>query len=63
MAVTRRQAALSGQAPTPRNDAINRMRRGRRWVKRYRPNDHARRHRISDSQPKTQHVVSYTRRG
>jgi hypothetical protein len=40
-----------------------RMRGSRRWIRRYRPNDHARRHRLPDNQPKTQRVISYTRRG
>lgn len=62
MVVTRRQAALSGQRPVQRIDAIDRIRRSRRWVKRYKPQDTAHRHRIEDSQPKTQHVISYTRR-
>lgn len=52
----------SGAPLASYNDAINRMRRSRRWVKRYRPTDVAKRHRLSDRQPKTQHVVSYTRR-
>lgn len=30
--------------------------------KRYRPNDHAKRHRLPDRRPKTQHVISYNRR-
>lgn len=39
-----------------------RMQGARRWTRRYRPNDTARRHRLEDDQPKTQRVVSYTRR-
>lgn len=62
MAITRRMRALSGTQPLPMNRAIDRIRRARRWIKRYRPNDHAKRHRLHDTQPKTQHVVSYTRR-
>ena len=32
------------------------------WRKRYRPTDHAKRHRLRDDQPKTQRVRAYTRR-
>lgn len=62
MVLTRAQSRAQNIAPTPMNPAINRMRRARRWVKRYKPNDTAHRHRISDRQPKTQQVVSYMRR-
>ena len=50
--------------PLPQYDepATRRMQRARRWIKQYRPNDHAKRHRLNDDQPKTQHVISYTRR-
>lgn len=46
----------------PLNQAIDRMRRARRWVKRYKPSDTSKRHRLADRQPKSQHVVSYNRR-
>ena len=39
-----------------------RMRRARRWIKRYRPNDVAHRHRLEDDQPKAQQVHAYIRR-
>lgn len=42
--------------------ATGRMQQARRWIKRYRPTDRTRRHRLEDDQPKEQHVVSYTRR-
>lgn len=51
-----------GHRLVPGNPAIDRMRRSRRFVKRYKPTDTAKRHRLSDRQPKTQQVVSYTRR-
>lgn len=54
MAVTRSMAA--------RQVAQQRMSGARRWIKRYKPNDTAKRHRIADGQPKTSRVVSYTRR-
>jgi len=60
MVVTRRQRALSGTRPTAAQPDIG-MRR-RRWRKMYRPTDPHKRHRIRDSQPKTQRVVSYSRR-
>lgn len=60
MAVTRRQRALSGTRLTPQNNNIGQRRRG--WTKRYRPNDHAKRHRLGDRQPKAQRVAGYTRR-
>lgn len=62
MVVTRRQAALAGVRPVPASNWIDRMRRSRRWIKRYKPSDTAKRHRLEDRQPKTQQVVSYTRR-
>lgn len=62
MVVTRSQARATGQQPVPINQAINRMRRARRWIKRYRPNDITHRHRLHDAQPRTQHVVAYDRR-
>ena len=43
-------------------DTIDRLRRARRWIKRYKPSDTSHRHRIHDRQPKTTHVTSYTRR-
>jgi lysyl-tRNA synthetase class I len=54
MAVTRSMAA--------RETAQERMSSARRWIKRYKPSDSAKRHRLSDGQPKTSRVVSYTRR-
>lgn len=39
-----------------------RMQRARRWIKRYRPTDPHRRHRLPDDQPKTVQVRTYTRR-
>ena len=62
MVATRRQLALAGARPVVGTDAIDRIRRSRRWIKRYKPSDVSKRHRLSDSQPKTEHVVSYTRR-
>lgn len=63
MVVTRRQRAMAGQPLMQAQPEIQRMRRARRWVKRYKPTDTAHRHRLPDSQPKTQQVVSYYRRG
>lgn len=61
MAITRSQRRASGTQPIPGNPRTG-MRQQRRWTKRYRPNDVAKRHRIKDGQPKTEQVVSYTRR-
>lgn len=51
---------------TQYQDAFRRMQRSsartRAFIKRYRPNDSAKRHRLSDRQPKTQTVSGYTRR-
>lgn len=44
------------QQASRRNSAIQ------TWRKMYRPSDPHKRHRLHDSQPKTQRVVSYTRR-
>lgn len=44
------------------NDAIDRMRRSRRWRKRYKPSDVAHRHRLADRQPKTVEVTTHRRR-
>jgi len=60
--VTTRSQVRAGRGFTVPMQSMNRMRRARRWTKRYRPGDPGRRHRIKDGQPKTQHVVSYTRR-
>lgn len=60
MAVTRRMRAMSGTrlaTPNPRQGM-----RVHRWRKRYKPSDTAKRHRLSDRQPKTERVVSYSRR-
>lgn len=43
-------------------DEIQRLRRGRRWVKHYKPTDHAHRHRLRDRQPKSISVSAYSRR-
>lgn len=51
---------LWGQSNMNRGWRVNN--RIRRWVKRYRPNDHTRRHRIMDEQPKTVRVTGYNRR-
>lgn len=53
--------ARSASRPTPRVSR-SRMNSSRRWIKRYRPNDISKRHRIQDDQPKTEAVSSYTRR-
>lgn len=42
--------------------ATGRMQRARRWIKRYRPTDRTKRHRLEDDQPKEEEVTSYTRR-
>lgn len=56
-------ATRSAGRPLARfNDAIDRMRRARRWVKRYKPTDWSRRHRIADGQRKDVQVQAYTRR-
>lgn len=34
----------------------------RQWIKRYRPRDVNKRHRLPDEQPKTERVVTYKRR-
>ena len=52
----------SGAPLAAYNNSINRIRRARRWTKRYKPTDTSKRHRLGDRQPKTQTVVSYTRR-
>lgn len=58
MAVTTR--SRSGGRVTPMNPRIGM--RQRRWRKMYKPSDVAHRHRLSDTQPKTEEVVSYRRR-
>ena len=58
MAVTRSQSRL-GAALTRINHEIERR---RRWRKRYKPTDVSHRHRLSDRQPKSVRVLSYTRR-
>ncbi len=47
---------------TSTSNSTRRMQSARRWIKRYRPNDHAKRHRLEDDQPKEEQVVSYRRR-
>lgn len=42
--------------------ATGRMQTARRWVKRYHPNDFAKRRRLADDQPKTERVSAYVRR-
>lgn len=61
-----RLARMQGQAGQ-QAAAMQRMQqehgRQQSWIKRYRPNDQVKkRHRLGDGQPKTQRVVSYTRR-
>lgn len=52
-----------GRRPVPRvRRPVRRAPVRRRWIKRYRPSDRSKRHRLADAQPKTQRVVSYTRR-
>lgn len=55
------QARMAAQA-RPRAASTSRMQGARRFIKRYRPNDHAKRHRLDDEQEKDQVVTSYTRR-
>lgn len=62
MVVTRSQASQRSIAPSRMLDNIDRLRRGRRWIKRYKSTDASHRHRIHDRQPKSVNVVSYTRR-
>lgn len=62
MVRTRSQYQAHGSTPTPANNAIDRMRRGRRWIRRYKDTDTSHRHRLEDRQPKTQQVRTYTRR-
>lgn len=45
-----------------RNNEIQRVRRFRRFPKRYKPNDTSHRHRIKDRQRKTVRVPAHTRR-
>ena len=59
MVVTRNQARMAGVRPSR---GLDRIRRSRRWIKRYRPTDWAKRHRLRDEQPKTQQVSAYSRR-
>lgn len=61
MAVTRSQSRM-GRALTRMRDDIGRRRRQQEWIKRYKASDTSKRHRLKDNQPKTQRVVSYTRR-
>jgi len=61
MVVTRGQHTRAGTRPIPGN-AQQRMRRARRWIKRYSPTDSSHRHRLPDRQPKGVRVTSYTRR-
>lgn len=60
MVVTRSQARRRNIRPTRPNPRTGM--RAMRWRKMYRPNDHAKRHRLPDRQPKTEEVVSYRRR-
>lgn len=60
MAVTR---SMSGTVGLQRMiNEVQRLRRGRRWVKRYKPQDVAHRHRLPDRQPKAITVSTYQRR-
>lgn len=59
MVVTRSQTRIGTAALTRMRAEIDRR---RRWRKRYKPNDTAHRHRLSDRQPKSVRVISYTRR-
>lgn len=61
MVQTRSMAAGGGGLQRMVNE-IQRLRRGRRWVKRYKPTDHAHRHRLNDRQPKSETVRTYQRR-
>ena len=58
MVVTRSRSRGRVTAPNPRIG----MRQQRRWMKRYKPQDTAHRHRLADTQPKSQTVVAYRRR-
>lgn len=62
MVTTRSQARRQGTTPTPYNDAIDRMRRSRRYRARYKPGDECKRHRLPDGQRKGELVQSYYRR-
>lgn len=62
MVRTRAQYRAHGSAPVAANPAIDRMRRGRRWIRRYKDSDVAHRHRLPDRQPKREVVRTYTRR-
>lgn len=62
MVTTRSQHRRAGTQPLAAQP-LDRMRNSRRWIKRYKPTDTSHRHRLSDRQPKTQTVTSYTRRG
>lgn len=59
MVNTRRNYALAGATP---HAGMERIRRARRWIKRYKPTDHSHRHRLRDGQRKNVRVTSYTRR-
>lgn len=61
MAVTRSQSAAGAPLRRMMNE-IDRLRRGRRWIKRYKPTDVAHRHRLRDRQPKSVNVSGYNRR-
>lgn len=54
--------ARAQRAASSQQRATGRMQNSRRWIKRYRPTDITKRHRLEDDQPKEQQVVSYTRR-
>jgi len=61
--VTTRRGTDTRQALPYSLRVQQRMANARRtWVKRYRPADWTKRHRIDDDQPKTTRVISYTRR-
>ncbi len=62
MVTTRSQATRNRTVPARMIDNIDRIRRIRRWIKRYKSTDTSHRHRIADRQPKSVRVVSYTRR-
>jgi len=56
--ITRSQSRLGAALTRMQTD----IERRRRWRKRYKPTDVTHRHRLSDRQPKSVRVVSYTRR-